>query len=185
MGCEAFTAAYIDDVLIFSKDYNEHKQHLSKVLHCLARYNLRVKLKKCSFYQREMPFLGHVLTEGKVSVEPEKVEALQRWKRPLTTVKQVRQFLGLASYYRMFVPGFATLVAPLTHMTRKDARVVWTAEAQDAVERVVSALQQAPSLSVWTSQRRARVTTDASLVGVGALLEQLDPADSQWKPIAY
>ena len=80
VGCEAFTAAYIDDVLIFSKDYNEHKQHLSKVLHCLARYNLRVKLKKCSFYQREMPFLGHVLTEGKVSVEPEKVEALQRWK---------------------------------------------------------------------------------------------------------
>ena len=185
VGCEPFTAAYIDDVLIFSKDREEHVGHLKQVLRCLARHNLRVKLKKCSFYQSEMPFLGHVLSEGKVSVEPEKVEALQRWKRPLTTVKQVRQFLGLASYYRMFVPGFATLVTPLTHMTRKDARVVWTAEAQDAVEKVVSALQQAPSLSVWNSQRKARVTTDASLVGVGALLEQLDPADSQWKPVAY
>ena len=185
VGCEPFTAAYIDDVLVFSKDSVEHKQHLTQVLRCLARHNLRVKLKKCSFYKSEMPFLGHVLSEGRVSVEPEKVEALQRWKRPLTTVKQVRQFLGLASYYRMFVPGFATLVTPLTHMTRKDARVVWTAEAQDAVEKVVSALQQAPSLSVWNSQRKARVTTDASLVGVGALLEQLDPADSQWKPVAY
>ena len=185
VGCESFTAAYIDDVLVFSKDSNEHKQHLDKVLRCLSRHNLRVKLKKCSFFKSEMPFLGHVLSEGKVSVEPEKVEALQRWKRPLTTIKQVRQFLGLASYYRMFVPGFATLVAPLTHMTRKDARVVWTAEAQDAVEKVVAALQQAPSLFVWNSQRKARVTTDASLVGVGALLEQLDPTDSQWKPVAY
>ena len=185
VGSEPFTAAYIDDMLIFSKDRQEHDCHLKQVLRCLARHNLRVKLKKCSFYKSEMPFLGHVLSEGKVSVEPEKVEALQHWKRPLTTVKQVRQFLGLASYYRMFVPGFATLVTPLTHMTRKDARVVWTAEAQDAVEKVVSALQQAPSLSVWNSQRKARVTTDASLVGVGALLEQLDPADSQWKPVAY
>ena len=78
----------------------------------------------------------------------------------------------------MFVPGFATIVTPLTHMTRKDARVVWTAEAQDAVEKVVAALQQAPSLFVWNSQRKARVTTDVSLVEVGALLEQLDPVDS-------
>ena len=185
VGCEPFTAAYIDDVLVFSKDKEEHEKHMHQVLQCLNKHNLRVKLKKCSFFQLEMPFLGHVLSQGTVRVEPEKVEALQKWKRPLTTVKQVRQFLGLASYYRMFVPGFATLVAPLTCMTRKDARVVWSPEAQHAVDEVIAALQQAPSLSVWDSRRKARVTTDASLVGVGALLEQLDPSDSQWKPVAY
>ena len=134
VGCETFTSAYIDDILVFSRDEAEHEQHLKQVLQCLARYNLRVKLKKCSFFQQEMPFLGHVLSQGCVKVEPQKIEALQRWKRPLTTVKQVRQFLGLASYYRIFVPGFASLVAPLSHMTRKDARVVWTAEAQEAVD---------------------------------------------------
>ena len=185
VGCETFTAAYIDDILIFSRDEGEHEQHLKCVLQCLARHNLRVKLKKCSFFQQEIPFLGHVLSQGCVKVEPEKIEALQRWKRPLTTVKQVRQFLGLASYYRMFVPGFATLVAPLSHMTRKDARVVWTPEAQDAVDRVIHALQHAPALCTWDPAKPARVTTDASLVGVGALLEQYYETDSQWKPVAY
>ena len=91
----------------------------------------------------------------------------------------------MASYYRTFVPGFATIVAPLSHMTRKDARVVWTAEAQEAVEKVVKALQQAPALATWDSKRKTRVTTDASLVGVGALLEQYDDESSQWKPVAY
>ena len=185
VGCEAYTAAYIDDILVFSRDEQQHQQHLKEVLQCLAQHNLRVKLKKCSFYQLEIPFLGHVLSKGSVQVELEKIEALRRWNRPLTTVKQVRQFLGMASYYRTFVPGFATIVAPLTHMTRKDARVVWTAEAQEAVEKVVKALQQAPALATWDSKRKTRVTTDASLVGVGALLEQYDDESSQWKPVAY
>ena len=178
IGCESFTAAYIDDVLIFSEDEDQHRVHLQKVLECLTRYNLRVKLKKCSFYQEEMPFLGHVLAQGRVRVEPEKVEALARWRHPLSTVRQVRQFLGLASYYRTFIPGFASLVAPLTHMTRKDARVVWTPEAQEVVEKVIDALHRAPALSVWNSKWKPQVTTDASLVGVGALLEQFDPESS-------
>ena len=185
VGCESFTSAYIDDVLVFSQNEQQHQEHLRKVLQCLAQFNLRVKLKKCSFFRQEMPFLGHVLMKGSVRVEPEKVAALERWKRPLTTVRQVRQFLGLASYYRMFVPNFASIVAPLSHMTRKDARVVWSAEAQEAIDKVVGALQQAPALHVWNSARKARVTTDASLVGVGALLEQLNETDSQWYPVAY
>ena len=148
VGCEAFTAAYIDDILIFSKDEDEHAHHLKKVLECLARRNLRVKLKKCCFLQQQIPFLGHVLARGCVRVEPEKIEALLRWRKPLTTVRQVRQFLGLASYYRMFVPGFASITTLLSHMTRKDARVVWSPEAQRAVDQVIEALQSAPALSV-------------------------------------
>ena len=185
VGCEPFTAAYIDDILIFSSNESEHHQHLHKVLECLARRNLRVKMQKCCFFQQQISFLGHVLAQGCVKVEPDKIEALQKWKKPLTTVRQVRQFLGLASYYRMFVPGFATLATPLSHMTRKDARVVWTAEAQNAVNQVIEALQSAPALSVWDSARKARVTTDASLVGVGAVLEQFHESDSQWRPVAY
>ena len=82
-------------------------------------------------------------------------EVLEWWNRPLTTVKQVRQFLGLASYYRIFVPGFASIVTPLTHMTRKDARVVWSPEAQEVVQQVIAALKNAPALSVWCSSRKA------------------------------
>ena len=125
-----------------------------------------------------MPFLGHVLSEGSVRVEPEKVEVLERWNRPLTTVKQVRQFLGLASYYHIFVSNFASTATSLTHMTRKDARVVWSPEAQEAVQQVVAALKDASALSVWCSSHKVRVTTDASLVGVGALLEQFHEGHS-------
>ena len=78
VGCEAYTAAYIDDILVFSRDEQQHQQHLKEVLQCLAQHNLRVKLKKCSFYQLEIPFLGHVLSKGSVQVEPEKIEALRR-----------------------------------------------------------------------------------------------------------
>ena len=80
VGCEPFTAAYIDDILVFSRNETEHKQHLDAVFQCLAHHNLRIKLKKCSFFQKQMPFLGHVLSQGQVQVESEKVEALQRWK---------------------------------------------------------------------------------------------------------
>ena len=84
----------------------------------------------------------------------------------------------------MFVPGFASITTPLSHMTRKDARVVWSPEAQRAVDQVIEALQSAPALSVWDSKRKTRVTTDASLVGVGALLEQFHEEGSQWRPVA-
>ena len=185
IGCEAFTSAYIDDVLVFSKDEDEHKTHLRKVFDCLSRHHLRIKPKKCEFFQTRISFLGHVLQNGQISVEYSKVEALEKWRGPLTTVRQVRQFLGLASYYRSFVPNFSTLAAPLSAMTRKDSRVVWSNDAQHALECIVSALKVSPTLLVWDSSRKTRVTTDASLVGIGALLEQLDENDSKWKPAAF
>ena len=76
--CEPFTAAYIDDILVFSCNETEYEQHLDAVFQCLVHHNLHIKLKKCSFFQKQMPFLGHVLSQGQVQVKPEKVEALQR-----------------------------------------------------------------------------------------------------------
>ena len=185
VGCEAFTSAYIDNVLVFSDNEEEHKTQLRKVFECLANHNLRIKPKKCEFFQSRISFLGHVLHNGQIAVENSKVEALDKWRGPLTTVCQVRQFLGLASYYRMFVPNFSAIAAPLSTMTRKDSRIVWSKEAQTSLNMIIETLKHAPPLMVWNSKRDTRVTTDASLVGIGALLEQFDESDNKWKPIAY
>ena len=185
VGCEAFTSAYIDDVLVFSDNEDEHKIHLRRVFECLINHNLRIKPKKCEFFQSRISFLGHVLHDGQISVEYPKIEALEKWHGPLTTIRQVRQFLGLASYYRMFVPNFSAVAAPLSAMTRKDSRVIWSDEAQKALDTIIDTLKNAPPLMVWDSTRQTRVTTDASLVGIGAILEQYDDVDSKWKPIAY
>ena len=128
VGYEAFTSAYIDDVLMFSDNEDEHKTHLRRVFECFMNYNLRIKSKKCEFFQSRISFLRHVLHDGQISVEYPKIEALEKWHEPLTTVRQVRQFLGLASYYRMFIPNFSAVAAPLSAMTRKDSRVIWSNE---------------------------------------------------------
>ena len=148
VGCEAFTSAYINDVFVFSDDEEEHKTHLRKVFECLSNYNLRIKPKKCEFFQSRISFLRHVLHDGQISPEHSKVEALEKWRGPLTTVRQVRQFLGLASYYRMFVPNFSAVAAPLSAMTRKDSRVIWTNEAQNTLNELRQTLKNTPPLMV-------------------------------------
>ena len=100
-------------------------------------------------------------------------------------MKQVRQFVGMASYYRAFVPNFAALVAPLTALTKKNALVVWTEETEEAVRQVVERLVTAPVLQLRRDEWEARVTTDASVVGMGGVFEQQDPTTGAWRPCAF
>ena len=175
IGCEAFTSAYIDDVLVFSDNENEYKIHLRKVFECLSHHHLRIKPKKCEFFQTRISFLGHVLCNGQISVEHSKVETFDKWRGPLTTVHQSATvfrtcILLLACSYS----SFSATAAPLSAITHKDSRVIWTDEAQNTLDTIIQLLKHAPLLMVWDSKRETQVTTNASLVGIGALLEQLD-----------
>ena len=176
---------YMDDVLVPSATQLEHVDTVRGVLEVFRKHGLRVKRSKCVFAAQQVTFLGHILGRGGLQVEPDKVDAVRRWKTPLTTVKQVRQFVGLASYYRSFVPHFAALAAPLTAMTKKNALVVWTPEAEQAVGQIVQKLVEAPVLQVRRPEWAARVITDASAVGMGDVFEQRDPATEQWHPCAF
>ncbi|KAK7910159.1 hypothetical protein WMY93_014843 [Mugilogobius chulae] len=183
-GCEDFSAAYLDDVVIFSRTWEEHVQHLRSVLEKIQVAGLTLNVAKCEWARRETRYLGYQLGRGEVRPQMDKVEAIQKCPRPRTK-KEVRSFLGLAGWYRRFVPQFATIAAPLTALTTKDKKnpVTWTDECEAAFNTLKTLLCSSPVLRSPDFSRRFLVQVDASEVGLGAVLTQGE-SDAQ-QPILY
>ena len=116
---------YLDDILIYSKTKVEHLVHLREVCQILRENKLFCKLKKCEFLKNSVEYLGHVLSDKGIQVDPRKIIAIESWPAP-TNVSELRSFLGLASYYRRFVEGFAHVASPLTNLLHKDVPYIWT-----------------------------------------------------------
>ena len=130
-----FVSVYLDDVLIFSTTFTDHIQHISSVIHTLTEAGLRLKPSKCHFICQEVQYLGHLLSPDGIRPNPECISAVRDYVTP-QSVKEVRQFLGLASYYRQFVHGFAKISQPLHALTQKGALFVWTPECQAAFSQL-------------------------------------------------
>ena len=109
---------FINDILVYSKTQEEHEEHLREVLETLRRESLYAKFSKCEFWLREVQFLGHLINQNGISVDPAKVEAVMRWEVPKSP-SEIRSFLGLAGYYRRFIQDFSKIAIPLTRLTRK------------------------------------------------------------------
>uniref|UniRef100_A0A1J3GIM6 RNA-directed DNA polymerase n=1 Tax=Noccaea caerulescens TaxID=107243 RepID=A0A1J3GIM6_NOCCA len=162
---------FIDDILIYSKSKEEHDWHLRVVLNKLREQKLYAKLSKCNFWQREIGFLGHVVSEGGVAVDPEKITAISDWPTPKNAT-EIRSFLGLASYYRKFVKGFASISKPLTRLTGKDVKFEWSESCTKSFEKLKKHLTQAPVLVLPRVGVSYVVFTDASGSGLGCVLTQ-------------
>ena len=184
-GLHHLLVVYLDDVLIYSITQEQHRKDVKAVLQRFRELKIKVKQKKCEFEQQEVLFLGHVVMQGKISVDAKKLSILKEWQVPLKTVKQVRQLIGFLSYYRAFIPSFASMTAPLTDLLKgKKIEVEWTWEATQAVEKTKQALWDACQRYAWDPVREDRVTTDASGVGIGATLEQKVDGVG-WAPVAF
>ncbi|KAK8916356.1 hypothetical protein KSP39_PZI022892 [Platanthera zijinensis] len=168
---DRFVIVFIDDILVYSTNKDEHIEHLKIVLTTLKRHALYAKFSKCEFWLREVAFLGHVITGHGLSVDPAKVEAIINWPRP-TTVTEIRSFLGLASYYRKFVNGFSAIALPLTKLTRKNVLFLWTKECQEAFDELKTRLTTAPVLVMPCGIEGFQIYSDASLKGLGCVLMQ-------------
>jgi hypothetical protein len=116
---DKFVVVFIDDILIFSKNEEEHHQHLRMVLQKLRENQLYAKLNKCEFWLKEVSFLGHIISEGGISVDPSKVKDVLSWKT-LQNVSDIRGFLGLTRYCRRFIEGFSKISKPMTELLVKD-----------------------------------------------------------------
>jgi hypothetical protein len=118
---DKFVVVFIDDILTYSKNEEEHARHLRIVLTHLREHQLYAKFSKCAFWLEEFQFLGHVLSAKGIAVDPSKVKDILEWKPP-TTIHQVRSFLGLAGYYHRFIPDFSKLMKPITSLLKNDTK---------------------------------------------------------------
>lgn len=164
---------YIDDVIIFADSFEQHLERLSEVLSRLQTAGLKLSPQKCQLFKKQVSFLGHVVSEQGISTDPAKIRAVEQWLAP-TDVHQVRSFLGLCSYYRRFVEGFATIARPLHQLTEKKNPFKWTSECEESFLRLKEALCSSPILCYPTTRQNFVLDTDASGFGIGAVLSQME-----------
>lgn len=169
---------YLDDIVVFSCTIEEHLDRLKVVLGRLQKENLKVKLSKCAFFQQEVHYLGHVISDKGVSTDPSKVEVVANWQTP-STISELRSFLGFASYYHRFVEGFAKLAAPLHKLVaesgstkfkkKQDQGVLdhWTEVCQNSFEALKKKLTIAPVLAYADFSFPFILEVDASRGGLG------------------
>ncbi|GJZ55639.1 putative reverse transcriptase domain-containing protein [Tanacetum coccineum] len=168
---EKFVIVFIDDILIYSKSKEEHEEHLKIILGLLKKEQLYAKFLKCDFWLYFVQFLGHVIDSKGVHVDPSKIKAIKNWAAPITPT-EVRQFLGLAEYYRRFIEGFSLISKPLTKLTQKNKKFEWGEEEEEAFEMLKQKLCSAPILSLPEGMEDFLIYCDASIKGFGAVLMQ-------------
>ena len=158
---DKFVVVFIDDILIFSKTEEEHAEHLRLVLQKLREHKLYAKWRKCEFWLKEVSFLGHVVSNGGIAVDPGKVKDVLNWKPP-TDVGQIHSFLGLAGYYRRFIEGFSKLAKPMTALLEKNAKFVWFEKCQANFEELKKRLTTALVLVLPDLNKSFSIYCDAS-----------------------
>ncbi|GJX37511.1 putative nucleotidyltransferase, ribonuclease H [Tanacetum coccineum] len=175
---DKFVIVFIDDILIYSRNEEEHASHLRIILELLRKEKLYAKFSKCDFWIHIVQFLGHLINNQGLHVDPAKIEAVKNWTSPATPT-EVRQFLGLAGYYRRFIEGFSKIAKPLTKLTQKNKSYIWGEEQESAFQLLKQKLCEAPILALPEGNDNFVVYCDASLQGLGAVLMQRE------KVIAY
>ena len=173
---------YLDDVIVYATNVEDEIRRLGVVFQRFRGANLKLKPKKCSLFQAEVLYLGHVVSEAGVGTDPAKVESIRDWPVP-ENVRDVRSFLGLAAYYRKFIPNFSMLAGPLFQLTEKSRVFEWGEKQQQAFETIQQKLQASPVLAYPDIETEFLLDTDASNTGIGAVLSQVQ--DGQERVIAY
>jgi hypothetical protein len=168
---DKFVVVFIDDILVYSKNKEEHTGHLYVVLQRLREHRLYAKLSKCDFLLKEIKFLGHTISQAGIVVDPDKVQEVMNWKPP-TTVCQIQSFLGLAGYYQRFIPDFSRIAKPMTELLKKGAKFVWGQKCEDAFHTLRQHLTTVPVLVQPDSGKPFDVYCDASGTGLGCVLMQ-------------
>jgi len=168
---EPHVFVYLDDIIVASPTFDEHLEHLTEVFRRLRKARLRLNADKCHFCRDELRYLGHVINRRGIQTDPAKISAVADWPTP-TTVRKIRQFIGMASWYRRFVKDFSKTSTPLTRLTGKNARWQWGEAEERAFQQLKTALTTAPVLACLDFSRQFILQTDASNLGLGAILTQ-------------
>ena len=168
---DKFCHCFIDDVVVFSRGFEEHLEHLERVFERLRRADLKLKPKKCVFARTQVTYLGHLVSAGEIRPDPRNVQAIQQLAAP-TTLQGVRSFVGMAAYYRIFIRDFSRRAAPLTALTKKAVPFEWGERQEEAFQDLKLALTTEPVLTLPDYAKPFVLMTDGSATGLGAVLGQ-------------
>ena len=174
---------YLDDIIVFSKSFEEHLSTLESVFQRIDQAGLTFKLNKCHFCKKEVKYLGHIVSSDGIMPDPEKISGIESYPIP-RDLKQLQQFLGLTNYYRRFIDHYSDIAAPLYELTRKTAKgFCWTPSCTTAFQSLKAALSSPPVLSYPSFHLPFILSTDASDGAIGAVLSQSH--DGEEHPVAY
>ena len=168
-GIKAFV--YLDDIIIYAKDLNDHSQKITEIFQRLRQYNLKLQPLKCEFLRKEVNYLGHQITDEGVKPDPQKISCVKQFPIP-RNVKEVKSFLGLSGYYRRFIRNYGQIAKPLTSLLKKDVPYRWSDLCQTSFETLKNLLTQAPILQYPDFQKPFNLTCDASNYAIGCILSQ-------------
>jgi hypothetical protein len=180
---DIFTIVYLDDILIYSKTQEEHDNHVRQVLQRLQEYGLYAKLEKCSFDRNQVEFLGYVVSQEGICMDPAKIQTILDWQTPCS-VRDVQCFLGFANFYRKFIKNYSKIVMPLTELTQKNKRFTWNPNAEEAFENLKQAFTSAPILVHANLEKPFMIEADASDFALGSILSQ-NGDDEKLHPVAF
>jgi hypothetical protein len=174
---------YLDDILIFTSNLEEHHCITCKVLKHLQEHDLYLQPEKCEFEKTEVEYLSLIILEGRIHMDPAKVKAVKEWAEP-RNLCDVRTFLGFANFYCCFITGFAKIVCPLNDLTKKDVPWHWTFVERHAFQALKDVFISKPILAQWDPACPMCIETDASNHTTAGMISQLGD-DSKWHPVAY
>ena len=174
---------YLDHVLIYSDNLEQHQKDLAAILRAIRQQGMKLKPSKCEFHQRETEYLGFIINNEGVKVDPIKTAAIWDWKAP-TNKKGIQEFMGFCNFYRRFINGFSRTAKPLYDRTKKDTPWEWGDKEQAAFDELRQKLCSTPVLTYFKAGRPLLVETDASQYVCSGILSQQD-GNGKWKPIAY
>lgn len=178
-----FSINYIDDILVFSRSFEEHMVHLQKVFDAILAEGFKFNLKKCSLASCSVQYLGHIIDSEGIRPISDNVISIRDFPTP-STRKNIRQLLGKINFYKKFIPQSALLLEPFHNLLRKDVPFVWSPDCQKAFDQVKKLLLAKPILAIFDRTKPIFIHTDASSLGIGAILKQ-PQADGTIHPVAY
>jgi hypothetical protein len=166
---DKFVVVFIDDILVYSRSEEDDEEHLRFNLQKIRDHRLYAKLSKCEFWLKQVSFLGHIASNGGISVDPSNIQVILGWNLP-TSVGDIHSFLGLSGYYRRFIEGFSKISKPMTELLKKDKKFKWMPTCEASFQELKKRLMIAPILVMPDMEKSFSIFCDASDQGLGCVL---------------
>ena len=181
---EGIVVVYLDDILIFTRMEEEHEQAVRRVLEVLVEHKLFLRPEKCEFHWKRIEYLGLVISENKVEIDPVKVAGVHDWPIPENQT-DMQAFIGFVNFYHCFIRDFSTIARPLFNLTRFNKTWKWDTKEQEAFEHLKTAVTTAPVLVSSQDSEPFCIEADSSNFASGATLSQQLPGEEKWHPVAF